>query len=116
MVEEAKSTDDEIVEKPRLREPHPRKPCALASKFSIFTVVPLSWVVLTNHMVVSPNTPSALRKDWPCAAWWPGIAVAISLFTIRVLGRPLKLLEAGIVSVAPRAARAHSGEPHRRRN
>ena len=28
-----------------------------------------------------------------------GIAVAISRFTIRVLGRPLKLLEAGMTSV-----------------
>ncbi|SRR5579884_1092881 len=88
------SGEDKNVDKTR-----PRKFRSLASKFSIFTGVLLSWVVLIDMGL-------DIRQDtftWPKGLVLCGlvacIAILISRFTIRVLARPLKLLEAGITSV-----------------
>jgi len=99
MVLGGEPADDEIVEMPRPRLPRPRKPRAPASKFSIFTVVLLSWVVLTTLWWDVAEHAFSLAKGLALCGLVAGIAVAISRFTIRVLGRPLKLLEAGMTSV-----------------
>jgi signal transduction histidine kinase len=99
MAPTGKSTEDEIVEERGPRQPRSRKPRALASKFSIFTGVLLSWVVLTTIWWDVAEHTFSLAKGLALCGLVAGIAVAISRFTIRVLGRPLKLLEAGIVSV-----------------
>ncbi|HEY7335185.1 MAG TPA: ATP-binding protein [Bryobacteraceae bacterium] len=77
----------------------PRKRRGLASKFSVFTGVLLSWVVLTTiWWDVSQHTFS-LAKGLALIGLVVGIAFVISRFTIRVLARPLKLLEAGMTAV-----------------
>jgi signal transduction histidine kinase/ActR/RegA family two-component response regulator len=76
-----------------------RKRRALASKFSAFTGVLLSWVVLTTIWWDVRQHTFSLAKGLVLCVLVAGIAVGISRFTIRVLGRPLKLLEAGITSV-----------------
>lgn len=76
-----------------------RKLRSIASKFSVFTGVLLLWVVgvmlwwdIRRHMF-----------DWAMGASLlvavAGVAAAISRFTIRVLARPLMLLERGITAV-----------------
>ncbi|MGH9591916.1 MAG: ATP-binding protein, partial [Bryobacteraceae bacterium] len=76
-----------------------RKLHSLASKFSVFTAVVLLWVVATNIWLDVHRH----AFDWTKAVVLCGIvlviAAAISRFTIRVLARPLALLEAGITSV-----------------
>jgi signal transduction histidine kinase/ActR/RegA family two-component response regulator len=76
-----------------------RKRRALASKFSAFTGVLLLWVVLTTIWWDVRQHTFSLAKGLVLCGLVAGIAVVISRFTIRVLGRPLKLLEAGITSV-----------------
>ncbi|HLH41523.1 MAG TPA: ATP-binding protein [Bryobacteraceae bacterium] len=99
MAWKGKSAHHEIVEKHRPRQPRSKKPRALASKFSIFTGVLLSWVVLTTIWWDVAQHTFSLAKGLALFGLVGGIAGAISRFTIRVLGRPLKLLEAGMVSV-----------------
>jgi signal transduction histidine kinase/CheY-like chemotaxis protein len=82
-----------------VEEQHPRKFRSVASKFSIFTGVLLLWVVATTLLWdIWHNT-----FDWTKGVLLCGIVgaigVFISRFTIKVLARPLKLLEAGITSV-----------------
>jgi two-component system, sensor histidine kinase len=77
----------------------PGKFRSLASKFSIFTGILLSWIVLiTLWWDIHQHT-----FDWTKGAVLFGVvvavAVAIARFTIRALARPLQLLEAGITSV-----------------
>jgi signal transduction histidine kinase/ActR/RegA family two-component response regulator len=76
-----------------------RKRRALASKFSVFTGALLFWVVLTTIWWDVQEHTFSLAKGLVLCVLVAGIAVGISRFTIRVLGRPLKLLEAGITSV-----------------
>jgi signal transduction histidine kinase/ActR/RegA family two-component response regulator len=76
-----------------------RKRRALASKFSAFTGILLSWVVLTTIWWDVRQHTFSLAKGLVLCGLVAGIAIAISRFSIRVLGRPLKLLEAGITSV-----------------
>jgi signal transduction histidine kinase/AmiR/NasT family two-component response regulator len=71
----------------------------LSSKFSMFTSVLLLWVVA----VIFWWDIRRGEFDWTLGALLLGIivvvAAAISRFTIRILARPLALLEAGITSV-----------------
>jgi signal transduction histidine kinase/CheY-like chemotaxis protein len=72
---------------------------SISSRFSIFTGVLLLWVVgVTLLWDIRQHT-----FDWTKGVMLFGIvamtAVAISRFTIRLLARPLALLEAGITSV-----------------
>lgn len=82
-----------------MEEQRPRKFRSVASKFSLFTGVLLLWVVATTLLWdIWHNT-----FDWTKGVLLCGIvgaiAAFISRFTISVLARPLKLLEAGITSV-----------------
>lgn len=72
---------------------------ALASKFSAFTGVLLSWVVLTTICWDVIQHTFSLTKGLVLCGLIAAIATAISRFTMRVLARPLKHLEAGIRSV-----------------
>ncbi len=79
--------------------PGPPKYRSLSSRFSIFTGVLLLWVVgVTLWWDIRQHT-----FDWTKGMVLCGIvamiAAAISRFTIRLLARPLALLEAGITSV-----------------
>ncbi|HEY6343034.1 MAG TPA: ATP-binding protein [Bryobacteraceae bacterium] len=76
-----------------------RKRRALASKFSVFTGALLFWVVLTTIWWDVQQHTFSLAKGLVLCGLVAGIAIVISRFTIKVLGRPLKLLEAGITSV-----------------
>jgi signal transduction histidine kinase/ActR/RegA family two-component response regulator len=82
-----------------VEEQHPRKLRSLASKFSAFTGALLLWVVaVTLGWDVWHHT-----FDWAKGVVLCGLVLAIaffiSRFTIGVLARPLKLLEAGITAV-----------------
>jgi signal transduction histidine kinase/ActR/RegA family two-component response regulator len=77
----------------------PRKRRGLASKFSVFTGVLLSWVVLTTIWWDVSQHAFSLVKGLALCLLVVGIAFVISRFTIRVLARPLKLLEAGMTAV-----------------
>ena len=72
---------------------------SLASKFSAFTGVLLSWVVLTTICWDLLQHTFSLAKGLVLCGLMVAIATGISRFTIRVLAGPLKLLEAGIKSV-----------------
>jgi signal transduction histidine kinase/CheY-like chemotaxis protein len=82
-----------------VEEHHPRKFRSLSSKFSIFTGILLSWVVVTTLWWDVHHNTFNWTKGVVLCGLVIAIAIAISRFTIRVLARPLKLLEAGITSV-----------------
>jgi len=78
----------------------PRKFRSLASKFSIFTGVLVCWVVVTIlcwDMRVGRNF-SVAKAAMLCVVVFL-VAAAISRFTMKLLARPLALLEAGITGV-----------------
>ena len=82
-----------------MEEAPPRKYRSLSSRFSIFTGVLLMWVVgVTLWWDLHQHT-----FDWTKGVLLCVIvaltAATISRFTIRILARPLALLEAGITSV-----------------
>ncbi|HTB15548.1 MAG TPA: ATP-binding protein [Bryobacteraceae bacterium] len=82
-----------------VEQPRQLKYRSLSSRFSIFTGILLLWVVLvTLWWDIRQHT-----FDWTKGLILCGIvamtAAAISRFTIRLLARPLALLEAGITSV-----------------
>src|SRR5580698_2384858 len=88
------SSENETVEHSR-----PLKYGSISSRFSIFTGILLLWVVgVTLWWDIRQHT-----FNWTKGAILCGIvamtAAAISRFTIRLLARPLTLLEAGITSV-----------------
>src|ERR1700689_1010561 len=94
MCETRQASQDETVEQSR-----PLKYRSISSRFSIFTGVLLLWVVgVTLWWDIRQHT-----FDWTKGVILCGIvamtAAAISGFTIRLLARPLALLEAGITSV-----------------
>lgn len=86
---------------PHETRPLPRRPEShgLASKFSRFTGVLLSWVGLTTIAWDVHQHTFSIAKGLMLCGLIALIASAISRFTIRILARPLKLLEAGITSV-----------------
>jgi signal transduction histidine kinase/CheY-like chemotaxis protein len=82
-----------------VEQPRPLKYRSISSRFSIFTGVLLLWVVgVTIWWDIRQHT-----FNWTKGIILCGIvamtAAAISRFTIRLLARPLALLEAGITSV-----------------
>ncbi len=82
-----------------MEQSRPLKYRSISSRFSIFTGVLLLWVVaVTLWWDIRQHT-----FDWTKGIILCGIVVmtaaAISRFTIRLLARPLALLEAGITSV-----------------
>ena len=89
---------DQHVDK-HLDKPRPRKFRSLASKFSAFTGVLLSWVVLIDIGLDLRQHTFTWTKGLVLCGLVAAIAILISQFTIRVLARPLTLLEAGITSV-----------------
>jgi signal transduction histidine kinase/CheY-like chemotaxis protein len=79
--------------KPRLRK------LSLASKFSVFTAVVLLWVVAIDIWLDVHRHAFGWTKALVLCGVVLVVAAAISWVTIRVLARPLALLEAGITSV-----------------
>ena len=82
----------------------PKKPAtfnSLASKFSIFTAILLSWVVLVMALWDIREHTFTLAKGATLLAVVVLTAGLISRFTIRVLARPLTLLQEGITAVRP---------------
>jgi two-component system, sensor histidine kinase len=72
---------------------------SLASKFSIFTAVLVFWVVATILGYDLRQDTFDVTKGVVLCAVVMLVAGAISRFTIRLLARPLGLLQAGITSV-----------------
>ena len=87
------------VEKRVIKDRQPRKSRTLASKFSAFTGILLSWVVLTTICWDILQHTFSLAKGLVLCGLMVAIATGISRFTMQVLAGPLKLLEAGIKSV-----------------
>jgi len=76
-----------------------RKFRSLSSKFTWFTGLLVGWVVAVVLLWdIKLHTFSLVKGVVLCAVAFM-LAVAISHFTIRLLARPLKFLEAGITSV-----------------
>ena len=72
---------------------------SLAHKFSIFTAVLVLWiVVVVLYWDLRQHTFDVAKGIVLCLVV-AVVAVAISRFTIRLLARPLELLQAGITSV-----------------
>jgi|SRR5579871_2708580 len=72
---------------------------SLASKYSIFTAVLVFWVVATLMAYNLRQDNFDLSKGLLLCVILLLVSGAISRFTIRLLARPLKMLEAGINSV-----------------
>lgn len=72
---------------------------SLASKFSIFMAILVFWVVLTLLAYDMRQDNFNLGKGMLLCVIVALVSGAISRFTIRLLTRPLKLLQDGIVSV-----------------
>jgi signal transduction histidine kinase/ActR/RegA family two-component response regulator len=72
---------------------------SLSSRFSIFTSIVLLWVVAIALVWDLNQHTLDWRKFVLLSFAVGGVAIAISRFSIRVLGRPLELLERGITSV-----------------
>jgi signal transduction histidine kinase/CheY-like chemotaxis protein len=77
----------------------PKRFRSLAKRFSIVTTVVLMWVVVIGVVWDLNSHTLDWRKIVLLAGAVGGVALAISRFSIRVLGRPLELLEKGITSV-----------------
>ena len=72
---------------------------SLSSKFSIFTAVLVLWVVGTILCWDLVQHTFDLTKGFVLCVVVGVVAGAISRFTMRLLARPLALLQAGITSV-----------------
>ncbi len=72
---------------------------SLSSKFSIFTAVLVLWVVGTIIVFDARGESFDLTKGLALCGLVVVVAVAISRFTIRLLARPLGLLQGGIMAV-----------------
>jgi len=81
------------------QQPKPPHFRSLASKFSIFTGVLVSWVVITVLCWDLRMHTFDVGKGIMLCAVLVVVAGALSRFTIRLLARPLALLQAGITSV-----------------
>jgi len=82
-----------------VEELRPQKYRSLSSKFSIFTGVLLIWVVATIVVWDIRRHTFDITKGVVLCLIVALIAGAISRFTMRLLARPLALLQAGITSV-----------------
>src|SRR5580698_7147255 len=82
-----------------MEETRPRKFRSLSSRFSVFTVILLLWVVLVTVWWDLHQHTFDWTKGIVLCIIVAITASLISRFTIRLLARPLALLEAGITSV-----------------
>ena len=80
-------------------QPRPPKFRSLSSKFSIFTAVLVLWVVVTILGFDVRQRTFDLAKGVISCVVVVLVAAAISRFTMRLLARPLSLLQDGITSV-----------------
>src|SRR6185436_10960542 len=94
MAGDAKSRDDGSVEDQR-----PQKFRSLSSKFSVFTGVLVLWIVVTILCWDLGRHNFDPTKGLVLLVIVGAVAAAISRFTMRLLARPLALLQAGITSV-----------------
>ena len=81
------------------KDPKPPHFRSLASKFSVFTGVLVSWVVITVLCWDVRLHTFDVSKGIVLCVVVVLVAGALSRFTIRLLARPLALLQAGITSV-----------------
>ena len=72
---------------------------SLSSRFSVFTLIVLSWVTAISLGWDITQHEFEWRKLVVMVAAVGGVGVAISRFSIRLLGRPLELLEKGLAKV-----------------
>src|SRR6202021_7003 len=77
----------------------PKNYRSLSSKFSVFTGVLVLWVVVVILCVDIRRHTFDLSKGLVGCGIVVVVAAAISRFTMRLLARPLALLQAGITSV-----------------
>jgi signal transduction histidine kinase/DNA-binding response OmpR family regulator len=77
----------------------PKRLRSLSSRFSVFTLIVLSWVTAISLGWDITQHSFDWRKLVLMVAAVGGVGVAISRFSIRLLGRPLELLEKGITKV-----------------
>lgn len=80
-------------------KPHSLRPRTLARRFSLFTGGVLLWVVAISLWWDARNGDLSWAKTLVMVGAVLVVAAAISFFTIRVLARPLKLLQEGIMRV-----------------
>ena len=79
--------------------PRPKRYRSVARRFSIFTLIVLLWVVaIALAWDVNQHTLD-WRKFVLLSGAVSGVAMAISRFSMRVLSRPLELLERGMLQV-----------------
>ncbi len=93
MVDTSERSEHGDVERPR---PHSR---SLSKKFSVFTGILLLWVVVTILLWDVRQHTFDMTKGIVLCGVVAVVAFAISRFTMRLLARPLALLQAGITSV-----------------
>lgn len=79
--------------------PRPKGYRSISRRFSIFTVIVLLWVVLIALVWDLNHHSLDWRKFVLLSGAVTGVAVAISRFSLRVLSRPLELLERGMLQV-----------------
>jgi len=79
--------------------PRPRQYKSIARRFSIFTLIVLLWVMLISFVWDMNQGTLDWRKFVLLTGAVSGVAMAISRFSLRVLSRPLELLEKGMLSV-----------------
>jgi signal transduction histidine kinase/CheY-like chemotaxis protein len=77
----------------------PRRFRSIAKRFSILTSVVLFWVVIIGLVWDLNSHTLDWRKVVLLTGAVGGVALAISRFSIRVLGRPLELLQEGLTAV-----------------
>src|ERR1700722_1656246 len=82
-----------------MEDSRPRKFRSLSSRFSVFTVILLLWVVFVTVWWDLHQHTFDWTKGVVLCVIVAITASMISRFTIRLLARPLALLEAGITSV-----------------
>jgi signal transduction histidine kinase/CheY-like chemotaxis protein len=83
----------------RSKDQRPPNFRSLSSKFSIFTGVLVSWIVVTILCWDVRQHTFDLTKGVVLCGIVVIVAGALSRFTMRLLARPLALLQAGIISV-----------------
>jgi HAMP domain-containing protein len=72
---------------------------SISRRYSIFTVIVLLWVVVIALVWDMNQHTLDWRKFVLLTGAVTGVATAISRFSLRVLSRPLELLERGMVQV-----------------
>ena len=79
--------------------PRPKRYRSVSRRFSVFTLIVLLWVVAIALVWDLNQHTLDWRKFVLLSGAVSGVAFAISRFSMRVLSRPLELLERGMLSV-----------------